>query len=202
MKDETELISGLKKGNEKYFSLLFQQYYTDLVLFAGIYISEKSVCEDIVQSVFLKIWDKRATLTIKTSFKSFLLKSVRNKCMDVIRHDNVVNKYEIFFNLFDSYSKEETEHYILYSDLQAHLQKALQKVPDRYKETFELSRIKGLKYKEIAKEQNISERAVEERMSKTLKLLRKHLKDFIIPITFFYIFFNLLWKVYELNVIV
>lgn len=177
---EQQIMSGLKSDSQNAFSILFRTYYKDLVLFAGNYIREKSICEDIIQSIFLNIWENRHSFEIKTSLKSYLLQSVRNNCIDEIRHKKIVDNYaakEILFN-----NEIDIEHYILYSDLQDHLEEALSKLPEKYRETLVLSRIDGIKYKDISEQLNISIRTVEDRISKALQLLRISLKEYLISI--------------------
>lgn len=174
---ENFLLSALKQDNKEAFSLLFQKYYTDLVLFCGNFVRDKSSCEDIVQSIFLKLWNDRKNIRIETSLKSYLLRAVRNSCFDEFRHLEIVRQYESDpdHSVLDNY---DTENYILYSDLSAHLQQALDQLPAAYCEAFEMNRFEGLKYKEIAVRLNVSERTVEVRVSKALEMLRKLLKDF------------------------
>lgn len=184
--NEQELLAGLRKGKENAFSSIFAIYYKDLVLFAGNFIKDKAACEDTVQNIFLKLWDNRSNFEIGTSLKSYLLKSVRNSCLDEIRHQNVVGEhvaYSYRSNVLDNY---DTENYILYSDLYDNLQLALSKLPEKDREAFELSRFEKLKYYEIAKKLDVSERTVEVRVSKAVKQLKVLLKDyFIIFLTFF-----------------
>lgn len=174
---ENFLLSALRQDNKEAFSLLFQKYYTDLVLFCGNFVRDKSSCEDIVQSIFLKLWNDRKSIRIETSLKSYLLRAVRNSCFDEFRHLEIVRQYESDpdHSVLDSY---DTENYILYSDLSAHLQQALDQLPAPYREAFEMNRFEGLKYREIAVRLNVSERTVEVRVGKALEMLRKLLKDF------------------------
>lgn len=174
---ENFLLSALRQDNKEAFSLLFQKYYTDLVLFCGNFVRDKSSCEDIVQSIFLKLWNDRKSIRIETSLKSYLLRAVRNSCFDEFRHLEIVRQYESDpdHSMLDSY---DTENYILYSDLSAHLQQALDQLPAAYREAFEMNRFEGLKYREIAVRLNVSERTVEVRVGKALEMLRKLLKDF------------------------
>lgn len=176
---ENFVLAALKQDSKEAFSLLFQTYYTDLVLFCGSFVKDKDFCEDVVQSIFLKLWHDRRTIQIETSIKSYLLKAVRNSCLDEYRHIEIVRKYETEYksSVLDNY---DTDNYILYSDLFAHLTRALDKIPPLYKEAFVLNRFEGLKYREIAEKLDVSERTVEVRVSKTLDLLRKQLKDFFI----------------------
>ncbi|GHT37566.1 RNA polymerase sigma-70 factor [Bacteroidia bacterium] len=181
MVDEQYLIDGLQQGNKEAFSLLFKAYYKDLVLFGGNFLPDRDACEDIVQSIFLKLWDDRETFFITASLKSYLLKSVRNACLDEIRHLHIKQEYENNFSQYGYFpaNDDDIEEYLLYSDLQTHLQKALAEVPEPSRKAFLLSRNEGLKYREIAEKLQVSERTVEVRISKVLELLRKHLKEFL-----------------------
>jgi RNA polymerase sigma-70 factor (ECF subfamily) len=180
MFDEHLLIAGLNEGNKEAFSLLFKAYYKDLVLFGGNFLpGDRDTCEDIVQSVFLKLWNDRRTVVIETSLKSYLLKAVRNACLDELRHRDVVHEHELYVQATRLADETDTENYILYSDLQRHLQAALGKIPQLWREAFEMNRFEGLKYREIAERLHISERTVEVRIAKTVDLLRKYMKEFL-----------------------
>jgi len=183
--EERYLLTKLRKGDVEAFSFLFKSYYKDLVLFGGYFLSDRITCEDIVQSVFLKLWRDHATLDIEISLKSYLLKSVRNSCLDELRHQNIVREhvdYTLSNNLLDDM---DTENYVLYSDLSSQLTNALDKLPEDCRIAFEMNRFEGLKYKEIANRLNVSERTIEVRIGKALGLLRKYLREFFILITSF-----------------
>jgi RNA polymerase sigma-70 factor (ECF subfamily) len=179
MPDERFLIAELNKGNAKAFSLLFNIWYKDMVLYGGNFLPDQAACEDIVQSVFLKLWSERATLDIETSLKSYLLKAVRNACLDEIRHRHIVLEHESsVLSGNPSVDWADPGSYILYSDLQKHLHRALKRMPAACREAFELNRFEGLKYREIAEKLNVSERTVEVRISKAIDLLRIDLREF------------------------
>ncbi len=176
---EYQLLARLKEGCHQSYSILFSTYYKNLVLFAGTIIQDKNICEDIVQNIFLKLWNDRSELVIETSLKSYLLRSVRNSCLDHLRHKKIVNDYATkLFSTFDDF--DSAEDYVFYSDLHQHLDEAISKLPEKQREAFVMSRFKEMKYKEIAEKLNISERAVEDRISKALAQLRINLKDFLI----------------------
>ena len=182
--DEQYLLNRLKQGDKEAFSLLFSAYYKDLVLFGGTFLPDKSTCEDIVQSVFLKLWKDRKTITIESSLKSYLLTSIRNSCLDEIRHRNVMLEHESYILATGSLYDWDTEEYILYSDLQKKLDKALDKLPETCRQAFEMNRFEGLKYREIAQKLEVSERTVEERISKAIELLKRYLRDFLVWVIF------------------
>ena len=174
---DDDLMRRLALDDERSFDSIFKLYYKDLLLYAGSYLRERQVCEDIVQSLFMHLWYDRKTLSVGRSLKSYLLMSVRNRCFDYMRHQNVRNDYFDYVNENSVLSSSNTEEYILYSELQDHIKK----------EVFVLSRIKGIKYKEIAKKLNVSERTVEVRISQSLKTLRTLLKDFFLLIAVLFV---------------
>lgn len=184
--EEQYLLVKLKQGSKDAFSLLFTAYYKDLVMFAGSFLPDRGACEDIVQSVFLRIWNDRAILEIGVSFKSYLLISVRNSCLDEIRHRYVVREHESAMLANPVLDDVDTENYILYSDLNHHLGEALSKLPDKYREAFEMNRFDGLKYKEIAARLHVSERTVEVRVGKALELLRIYLRNFFVILIYLF----------------
>ncbi|MDR2121414.1 MAG: RNA polymerase sigma-70 factor [Tannerella sp.] len=180
MSDEYDLIAALKEGNVQAFSLLFNTYYRDMVLFGGNYLPQQEACEDIVQSIFLKLWHERATLAVETSLKSYLLQAVRNACLDEIRHRHIVLEHESYvLSGLRPDDLADTGNYILYSDLQRHLHRALERMPEVCREAFELNRFEGLKYREIAGKLHVSERTVEVRIGKAIDFLRKYLREFL-----------------------
>ncbi len=173
-------VRALSLDDEKAFDSIFKSYYKDLLLYAGTYLHERQVCEDIVQSLFMALWHDRKTLSIGKSLKSYLLMSVRNRCFDYMRHQYVQRDYIDYVSENSVLSDSDTENYILYSELQNHIKEAIDKLPKRQKEVFILSRIKGIKYRDIAQRLNISERTVEVRISEALKNLRLLLSEFFI----------------------
>lgn len=189
MKEEKDLLEALRRGNRAAFSILFNKYYRDMVLFAGHFLHDKSRCEDIVQGVFLKVWASREQLAILSSLKSFLLKSVQNSCLDELRHQKVVREHERYSEAFSRFDTMETEQYVLYADLKGSLDKALGQLPPACLQVFRMNRFEGLKYREIAQKLDVSERTVEVRMGKALCLLRTYLDGFFAILVAMIVFF-------------
>ena len=126
---DDDLMRRLALDDERSFDSIFKLYYKDLLLYAGSYLRERQVCEDIVQSLFMHLWYDRKTLSVGRSLKSYLLISVRNRCFDYMRHQNVRNDYFDYVNENSVLSSSNTEEYILYSELQDHIKKAINKLP-------------------------------------------------------------------------
>ena len=182
---DDELLPLIAQGDNEAFGVLFNRYYKDLVLFAGTIIHEQQACEDIVQNIFLKFWNQDSAPMIQRSLKSYLLSAVRNSCIEVIRHRKVVSEHQQAMLREDILTSCNTDQYTLYTDLAEHLQEALDKLPPKLRECFEMNRFQNLKYHEIAEALHVSVRTVEVRISQSIAFLREHLREFC---CYFYIF--------------
>jgi RNA polymerase sigma-70 factor (ECF subfamily) len=176
---EKTLLSKLKSGDNHAFSTIFEAYYRDLVLFASRFTKSLDSSEEIVQDIFVKLWEDHAHIEINVSLKSFLLKSVQNKCIDLIRHKRIVNEHCHYIFENQVLSECNTDNYILYTDLQEKIEIALEKLPCELSDAFKMNRFKGLKYDEIAEILNVSVRTIEVRIGKALSALRIELKEYI-----------------------
>jgi RNA polymerase sigma-70 factor (ECF subfamily) len=180
MNTDSFLLAELKRGSRNAFSILFRKYYKDLILFGGTFLPGRNYCEDIVQNIFVWLWENRENIKVEDSLKSFLLKAVQNACIDELRHRQSISEYGKYMEAFVDCGSMDTEKYILYSDMHAQLNKALKSLPEACRQAFVMSRFEGLKYKEIARQLNVSERTVEVRIGKAIGLLRLYLKDFLL----------------------
>lgn len=186
---ELYLLNGLRKGDQNAFSTLFTIYYKDLVMFGGNFLTNRKDCEDIVQSIFLKLWNDREVIKIETALKSYLLTAVRNGCLNELRRKGS-NQEDLSVaeqELNGVINEYDTANYILYSDLNQQLEMALSKLSPAVRETFELNKFEGLRYKEIAERLSVSERTVEVRIANALKFLRVSLKEFYMFTSFLFI---------------
>lgn len=175
---ELLLIEKLKSGDPGSFSDIFNAYYKDLVFFAYSFTHDLSSAEDIVQDTFIKLWEDHEKLIVTVSLKSILLKTVQNKCIDWHRHRKIVNNSSTYIIDNSPLYEYDTDNYILRSELEGMIEKAIENLPEKFKEAFEMNRFEGLKYQEIATKLNVSNRTIEVRISKALELLRKSLIDF------------------------
>ncbi|MEQ6122221.1 RNA polymerase sigma-70 factor [Reichenbachiella sp. MALMAid0571] len=174
----TQNITNLKDSNT--FESVFRAYYSQLAAFAYQYVSNSDLAEEIVQEMFGNLWEKADNITIKTSLKSYLYGSVRNACLNHLKHQKVKKQHE-------EYEKGKSDYheidYLELDELQDKIDEALNKLPAKCREIFELSRFEEMKYKEIAQELNISIKTVESQMGRALKVMRdtlgKYLPGFI-----------------------
>ncbi len=168
---DSVLLNKIKAGDEHAFELVFKNYYPHLVLLAQKYLGDKDLSESIVQSVFVKMWEKRRVTEIK-SLRGFLVVAVRNRCTNELKHQQVVRDYEkINANQAESEWMTFNENVYLQK-----INKVIDELPEQRRRIFKMSRMDGLKYREIAEKLNISPKTVEVQMGKALKYLREQLQ--------------------------
>ncbi len=190
---EKALILRLIGGDQSAFSNIFSAYHKDLVLFAMRYTKDLNNAEEIVQDIFVRLWEDRESVNVNISIKSYLLKSIQNKFIDWYRH-NKIKKAHYDFVLADTLKYEsDTDGYLLYNELQEQIDSTLSELPEEVSSAFRMNRYKGLKYSEIADLLGVSVRTVEVRIGRALHLLRNHLKDYLpdilVILSLFYINF-------------
>jgi len=175
--EDKELYLKLREGDERAFQALFLKYYPAMCNFARQYLNDHELAEETAQDMFVKIWEKRASLNIETSVKHYFFRSIRNHCLNQIQHEKIKKQYAKVV-LESSHQDINPDQYYLEVDLIQHIEKCIESLPPKRKEIFRLSREQGMKYKEIADTLAISVKTVEAQMGLALKHLRDELKDF------------------------
>lgn len=176
---EIDVIASLKQGDERVYEQVFRSHYKALCGYATKFLKEKEGAEEIVQDIFFKLWEKRESLEINSSLKSYLFRSVHNRCLNQVKHIDIRENYKAD-NKARIRSEEEnfSEHFNQF-ELQQQIKKAIDALPEQRQKIFKLSRFQGMKYREIAEQMELSEKTVEAQMSKALKTLREELKDYL-----------------------
>ncbi|MEM6264822.1 MAG: RNA polymerase sigma-70 factor [Bacteroidota bacterium] len=174
---EAAQFQEIKNGNRRAFEEVFRLYYEPLCRFCLRFLQSQEEAEEVVQDLFVAFWEKKNELELTVSIKSYLYRAARNRSLNVIKHQQVKDRYvgETTFLMRHSY-----EEVSFTSELEAAIAKGIDALPERCREIFLLSRHEGLKYREIADLLGISPKTVEVQMSKALKSLREHLKEFLV----------------------
>lgn len=180
---ETVFYKISRQDDIKAFEYLFEQFFSPLTVYATYYIDSVDVCEDIVQDFFFKIWKNRKTLVIKSSVRNFLITSVKHSCIDYLRKKETESHYIDYQIAHENCFVEEV---YTTKELEQIISAALNKLPSNMRDVFELNRFHDLTYKEIAEKYGLSIKTIESYMTKSLKILRVELKDYL-PILFFLI---------------
>jgi RNA polymerase sigma-70 factor, ECF subfamily len=170
------LLEQLKSSNKGAFELVFKYYYSGLVFYCDRFLKDRILAEDIVQTVFMELWEKRRALEIR-SFRSYLLHCVKNRCIDYLRTQAVKNKY-IGFKL-ETNQFEIPENFWTKHELEELIQNAIAKLSPRCKEVFLMSRMENMKNAEIADKLHLSGRTVETQITHALKHLRVELSEYL-----------------------
>lgn len=147
------------------------------------FVSDIDDAKEIVHASFVRLWEKHPGLDPDTNYKSYLYTSVRNKCLNKIRDSKKLVSIHEANNEMSSPGSSIVE----VRELEREITYALNTLPKKCRQVFELSRVEELKYAEIAEKMGISVKTVEAQMSKALKLMREHLADFLIVLFFIYL---------------
>ena len=183
---EALIVEQLRQGKERAYKFLYDQHYQILCHVASQYVKDDFLAETIVGDVIFHLWDVRHSLDITTSIRSYLMQSVRNRCMDYLKSQ--YNQCELVMSspgLLDfpviNYIKGDDYPLgrLLEQELEGEIMKAIGRLPDECRRVFRLSRFEERKYEEIAKELNISVNTVKYHIKRALALLHEYLSKYL-----------------------
>ena len=185
-KEELFIVEQLISGDEKALKYFFDTYYDDLCNFVNAYVRDTDLSEDIVQDVFIYLWENRKNLKLGSSVKSYLYTSSKNKSLNHIRnlknHDRI--KGQIVTHLEIS---KEADDFLEYKDLKKLLAHVIGQLPDKCRKIYQLSRDQGLSNSEIAEKLSISVKTVENQITIAIRKIRDFLKPYYDQIFIFFL---------------
>lgn len=167
------------KYDDAAFEQLFKAHFKALHAYASVMLHYDSHAEEIVQGMFLKLWEKRNDLDVQISIKAYLYKCVYNDCLNYLSHKKIVLKYQDHAAFTMNGHSGRTSDKLELEELQARLREALNELPEQCRTIFQMSRFEELKYREIADQLGLSVKTIENQMGKALKILRLKLVDFL-----------------------
>ncbi len=180
MSDEiNQLIKKIKTGDKDAFERLFLKFYDPLCNFAWRYVHSVHISEELVQDVFLNVWESRERLDPDKNIKSYLYKAVRNKVLNYLKHKDVAEKYNKQIDWLNSVDISQMHDFDEQSEFIEAAQEAIEDLPEGARRIYKLSRKDGLSYQEIADVLDISVRTVESQMSRALEKLRNSLSEYL-----------------------
>jgi len=167
-------------GEEQAFELLYRRFFVRLCAFANKFLRDPQTSEEVVQDIFLKLWENRSMLRSDGSAKSFLFQAVHNKSLNMLAHLKVANRYSEMIRTVYSKSEEFDVHESLMAkELNLRIEAIINDLAPECKKIFLMSRAAGKKHHEIAQELNISIKTVETQINRSLKKLRTELSDYM-----------------------
>lgn len=169
---DRDLLTVLKDGKQEVFAELYMRYKDPLYFHARRMLGDHDEAKDIVQDIFASIWTKRETLVIPASVDAYLYGAIRNRILNFIAHQNVVNRYTDSIDAFIEKGESTIDEHIREKELINILQSEIALLPEKMRKVFELSRHHELSHKEIAEQLNISDKTVKKQVNKAIKILR------------------------------
>ena len=173
--EERYIIEGLRSGRESAYRQLFEQYYQRLVVFANRYLEDLESARDVVQDLFVDLYDSRQSISIETSLKSYLYSAVKNRCLNQVKHEQVKEKHRNMSRSEVNAPDPNLEEIMDAVELKARVYEIVSKLPEKCRQIYIMSRVDGKRNREIADELNLSVRTVETQISKALKFLKNSL---------------------------
>jgi RNA polymerase sigma-70 factor, ECF subfamily len=181
--ESNQLFENIQLGDKAAFEALFKKLYPRLNDFAYKVVKNSDIAKDIVQDVFIKIWEKRKEVET-INIEAFIFKAVKNQCLTHIKHIKIVENVNL--KLSNISEVEElyridfvgNEPYLLIEkELQQQIERVINTLPEQCKNVFKLSRVDGLKNREIAENLGINIKNVERHITRALVEFRNHFSD-------------------------
>ncbi|WP_316748644.1 RNA polymerase sigma-70 factor [Pedobacter gandavensis] len=172
---DIELTVLLKSSDRTAYRELYERYWSVLFHHARRLLQDEEGAKDIVQDVFIMLWNKQDHLESNSSPVPFLYTAVRNRILDVFKKYKVAEAHLLSLKNFAPQQTNTTDHLVREHELAAVIEAEIAQLPSRMREVFELKRKANLSYKEIAAEMNISELTVKTQMNKAIKVLKTKL---------------------------
>lgn len=189
---ETLIVEQLKNGNEDAYKYIYDHHYVLLCHVANQYLKDNFLSETIVGDVIFHLWEIRATLNIAISIRSYLMKAVRNRCIDYLKSEH--EKKEISFSVLIPEEMSEGKYLqsdsyplgiLLERELENEIRAAIDKLPVECRCVCEKSRFEGKKYEEISQELGISINTVKYHIKNALSFLQIELSKYLIILILF-----------------
>jgi RNA polymerase sigma-70 factor, ECF subfamily len=175
---DSDLLDRLRQGDHDAFDTIFRNHYPPLVALGERMLHERALAEEIAQDMMLELWKRRAGLSFDVSLRAYLFQAMRNRILNHFRHERVER-------LGQPFAAPDTEveptplAMLTEAEIDGALREAVSSLPERCREVFELSRVQGLRYAEIAAVMGISVKTVEAQMGKALRMLRERLAPWL-----------------------
>jgi RNA polymerase sigma-70 factor (family 1) len=171
--EDIELMDRIRSGDESALKLIYNKYWNQLFSSAFNVLNDQHVCEDIIQEIFINLWNKREMIEIRVSLKSYLFASTRYEVYRQVRYAYV--REDIFENIFERMESPSEYGNIEYRELLSQINSIVDNLSEKCKVVYKLSREEQLSHKEIAAQLDISTKTVENHLNKALRQLRTSL---------------------------
>lgn len=179
---DTELVNSMIEGDDDAFQEIYRRYWYKLYMAAKRKSIFEEDAQEIVQDIFVDLWERRSQVQIK-ELSNFLFGAVKYSIISHIRARVVRQRYSQDSFEMASQKDNDTEDQLAFSDLSSAIAAGLATLPQKSQDIFRLSRLDGLTVREISARLNIPERTIEYHITQSLRIMRQHLRDFILLVT-------------------
>ena len=187
---DEQLLLSIAQDDERAFIELYNRYAGKMRALAFSKVNSKDIAAEIVQTIFANLWERRHTLNIIT-FSNYLSVAVKYQVINHIKSEISHKKHKELYKAFIRISSEETLEQVKFADLSRALESGVLKLPEKTQIVFRLNRLEGKSVPDIAVKLNLSEKAIKYHISRSLKELRLHLKDYLTYLKVVYLLFTL-----------
>lgn len=177
--NDFELANLLKEGDQYAYTEIFERYKGLLYKHAFRLLNDQEEANDIIQDLFLTLWQKRSDLNFRTSLPSYLYSAVRNRIFDLITHQKVASKYLDSIKAFVEQGDYITDEQVRGNELSRIIEREIASLPPKMRKVFELSRAGELSYKEIGQQLNISDKTVKQQAYNAVKILKLKINSYL-----------------------
>lgn len=179
IQEDNYIIQQLHAGDIETYETVYKQYFQPLHKYARTMLDDDAKAEDIVQGLFIKLWEKAEQIEIRSSLKAYLYKSVYHASLNAIKSNQVEQKTKDQLMQHVDKVEQPLKEWDR-SIVEKRITSALAELPEQCRTVFQMSRFEHLKYREIADQLRISPKTVEQHMTKALKMLRASLVDLLL----------------------
>jgi RNA polymerase sigma-70 factor (family 1) len=178
LKSDGKLMKEIKADNMFAFDELYRKYSKRIYKFAYSILKSSEESENIVQDVFLNLWENRHRVEKNSSIKYYVFTIAYNSAISILRKKARESQFFEYLKSLQDLNQEPVNIELEYNELTNKLNDIIDKLPDRQKEVYLLHRVEGLKYQEIADRLDISVNTIENHMSRALKTIREKLGNY------------------------
>lgn len=183
IKTDTELIQLLQAGDDRAFSVIYERFWPLLYRHARRFLYDDDEARDVIQEVFLLLWEKSADTGIGVSLSAYLFAAVKNRALNVIARSKVREDYAASFGRYMEQATAGTDHRVRSRELAGLIEAEIEALPPKMREAFLLSREDRFTYREIAEQLNVAENTIRKQVSQAIRKLRAKFNDFTSLVT-------------------
>ncbi len=175
---ESELLALLKQHDERAFAEIYERYWEGLLRHANSMLKDEDEIKDVLQDVFITLWEKAYAMERTASLSAYLHTLVRNRILNMLLRSKVKDKYLTSLGHFSERVAHGTDFAIREKEMAQRIEEELDRLPEKMREVFELSRKQRLSYLEIAEKLQISQNTVKKQISNAIRQLKLKLGIF------------------------